>query len=166
MSFIRPKFTFLITHFFVSNHLFILSLPFQARFEQMLQDFKEQGSTVEQLEEMTTPERYERYKELSKPNVEKVVKLGMAFRDIAEKEKLSASKKEIQDQYDMLCAQSRQKGEQPPDERRAKDETENVLLRKKVFDFIAENGIVTWVDSDEEVPPPEPIVPMHDGDAQ
>ena len=50
--------------------------------------------------------------------------------------------------------------------RRAKDETENVLLRKKVFDFIAENGIVTWVDSDEEVPPPEPIVPMHDGDAQ
>jgi hypothetical protein len=46
----------------------------------MLADFKEQGSTEEQLQEMTEPEKYQRYKELSRKNVEKVVKLGMTFR--------------------------------------------------------------------------------------
>lgn len=46
----------------------------------MLSDFKEQGSTQEQIEEMTTPENYNKYKEISRPNTEKIVKLGMVFR--------------------------------------------------------------------------------------
>merc|ERR1711907_744836 len=56
------------------------------RFHSMLMDFKEQGSTEEQLQEMATPEKYSKYKEISLPNAEKIVKLGLAFRDIAEKE--------------------------------------------------------------------------------
>ena len=56
------------------------------RFQSMLMDFKEQGSTEEQLQEMATPEKYSKYKEISLPNAEKIVKLGLAFRDIAEKE--------------------------------------------------------------------------------
>jgi hypothetical protein len=46
----------------------------------MLMDFKEQGSSDEQIEEMTTEENFKKYKEISRPNVEKIVKLGMAFR--------------------------------------------------------------------------------------
>merc|ERR1711871_574257 len=56
------------------------------RFQSMLMDFKEQGSTEEQLQEMATPEKYTKYKEISLPNAEKIVKLGLAFRDIAERE--------------------------------------------------------------------------------
>ena len=41
-----------------------------------------QGSTQEQLAEMTTPEKYNKYKEISRVNVNKIVTLGMAFRDI------------------------------------------------------------------------------------
>ena len=37
-------------------------------------------STDEQLQEMTSPANYNRYKEISRPNVNKIVKLGMAFR--------------------------------------------------------------------------------------
>jgi len=59
----------------------------QSRFQNMLADFKEQGSTDEQLQEMATPEKYNKYKEISRPNAEKIVTLGLAFRDIAEKEK-------------------------------------------------------------------------------
>jgi hypothetical protein len=36
---------------------------------------------------MLTPEKYARYKELSRASVEKVVKLGLLFRDIIEREK-------------------------------------------------------------------------------
>jgi hypothetical protein len=46
-----------------------------------------QGATTEQLEAMLTPEKYARYKELSRASVEKVVKLGLLFRDIIEREK-------------------------------------------------------------------------------
>jgi FKBP-type peptidyl-prolyl cis-trans isomerase (trigger factor) len=123
----------------------------QSRFETMLMDFKEQGSTAEQIEEMTTEANFKRYKEISRPNVEKIVKLGMAFRDIAEKEKVEVEEKEIREQLDLLMAQTKQKNEQPPDERRARDEIENTLLRRKVFNMLAATADITWID-----PPVEP----------
>lgn len=46
-----------------------------------------QGAEPEQLEAMLTPERYARYKELSRPGAEKTVKLGLLFRDILERER-------------------------------------------------------------------------------
>ncbi len=124
----------------------------QQRFQNMLMEFKEQGSTDEQLAEMTTPENYKRYKEISRPNVEKVVKLGMIFRDLAEKENISVGPDEIKEQYDMICVQAKQRGEAPPDERNARDEIENILLKKKVFDKLASYSTITWkeIEIDKE----------------
>jgi len=122
----------------------------QQRFQEMLMDFKQQGSTQEQLAEMMTPEKYEKYKEISRAGVEKVVKLGMIFRDIAEKEKIEVTSTEIDEQIGMLKAQAKQRNEEPPDELQAKDEIENVLLRRKVFDFLAEHADITWVEAPEE----------------
>ncbi|KAJ1430471.1 trigger factor/SurA domain-containing protein [Ochromonadaceae sp. CCMP2298] len=122
----------------------------QGRFQQMLADFKEQGSTDEQLQEMTEPEKYQRYKELSRKNVEKVVKLGMTFRDIAEKEKIATTPQEVQEQYEGILMQAKQKQEAPPDEARAKEEIDGVLLRKKVFDFIASHCQITYLDPKED----------------
>ena len=42
---------------------------------------------------------------------------------------------EIREQIDVLTVQAKQKGEEPPDETRAKEEIENSLLRRKVFDM-------------------------------
>ena len=122
----------------------------QSRFQNMLMDFKDQGSTEEQLREMASPENYKRYKEISRPNVNKVVTLGMVFRDIAEKEKVVVTKEEIAEQIDMLNAQARQKNEPLPDPRRAADEIENVLLRRKIFNFLAKTAEITWLDAPEE----------------
>ena len=106
----------------------------------------------------------------------------MAFRDIAEKEKIVVEPSEIQEQLDVLAvqviddlllwrtlqhvelfhafvregrkghenivcmtyccnisrsSQAKQKGETPPDAARAKDEIENVLLRRKVGNTVA-----------------------------
>lgn len=118
----------------------------QQKFQQMLFDFKEQGATQEQIDEMATPDGYKRYREVSKKNVEKVVKLGMIFRDIAEKEKIVVTETEIVEQLDMIKVQAKQKNEPMPDEARARDEIENVLLRNKVFDFIASTAKITWTD--------------------
>jgi len=124
----------------------------QSRFQAMLSDFKEQGSTDEEIQDMMTPEKYAKYKELSRKNVEKIVLLGMTFRDIAEKEKVVVSNEEIQAQLDALAVQSKQKGEPMPDIQRAREEIENVLLRKKVFNTIASFAEITYVD-----PPTVPV---------
>jgi len=124
----------------------LLEETIQERFQSMLMDFKEQGSTQEQLEEMTSPEKYAKYKEISMPNAEKIVKLGLAFRDISEKEKVAVPESEIQEQIDLLRVQARQKGETMPDERNARDQIENTLLRRKVFECIAGYSKITWID--------------------
>jgi FKBP-type peptidyl-prolyl cis-trans isomerase (trigger factor) len=114
-------------------------------------DFKEQGSTDEQLAEMMTPEKYEKYKDISRPNVEKVVKLGMVFRDLAEKEKIDVTENEIEEQMSMIKMQAKQKGEEPPPESDTRAEIENVLLRKKVFDMLASTAEITWIEAPEPV---------------
>ena len=138
----------------------------QARFQNMLMDFKEQGSTAEQLQEMSSLEKYTKYAEISRPNVEKIVTLGLIFRDISEKENLAVTPEEIQQQLDILLAQANQKkkqqqspsdqsgegegqGEGEVDIPRAKEEIENALLRRKVFDFIASHAHITYL-----APPP------------
>jgi trigger factor len=123
----------------------------QQRFQQMLMDFKEQGSTDEQIAEMMTPEKYGKYKEISRPNVEKIVKLGMIFRDIAEKEKITVTPEEIDEQLNLLKLQAKQKGQQLPyEDVEQKDEIENVLLRRKVFQYLAEHGTIEYVEPSPE----------------
>lgn len=117
----------------------------QTKFQQMLMDFKEQGSTDEQLQEMASEENYNKYKSISRPGAEKVVTLGMVFRDIAEKEKVSVTREEISQQLDAINAQAKQKGEGMPDQRRAADEIENVMLRRKIFDLLASSAEISWV---------------------
>ena len=75
-------------------------------------------------------------------------------RDIAEKESVSVEEKEIREQLDLLNAQAKQKNEEPPEERRARDEIENQLLRKKVFDLLASSADITWLDA----PVAQPVV--------
>ena len=118
----------------------------QQRFQKMLMDFKEQGSTDEQLQEMASEENYLRYKEISRESVNQIVTLGMAFRDIAEKEGIAVTVEEIKEQLDALNAQAKQRGEDPPDSRAASDEIMNVLLRRKVFNMLAKHATIVWED--------------------
>lgn len=122
----------------------------QSRFQTMLMDFKEQGSTDEQLQEMASPENYKRYKEIARVNVNKVVTLGMVFRDIAEKEQITVTREEIAEQLDALNAQAKQKGDPLPDARRAAEEIENIILRRKIFNMLATHAEISWQA------PPEP----------
>lgn len=121
------------------------------KFQTMLSEFKEQGTTEEQLREMATPENYEKYRGISKANVERTVILSMAFADIAAKENIAVTSEEIKSQLDLFAAQAKQKGDKMEDTKRVSEEIENTLLRKKVFDFLASHADITWVEA--QVPP-------------
>lgn len=126
----------------------------QTKFQNMLMDFKEQGSTEEQIKEMATPENYEKYVKISRSQAEKTVILSMVFREIAEKENINVTSEEIKSQIDLLTAQAKQKNEPLGDVKRITEEIENVLLRKKVFDFIAQYADITWVEAPTPAPAP------------
>ena len=104
-----------------------------SKFQTMLSDFKEQGSTEEQLREMASQENYDKYKNIVKTQVEKAVTLSLAFRDIKEKEGITVTTDEIKAQLDLISAQAKQKGEPLPDLKRASDEIENVILGMYVY---------------------------------
>jgi len=122
----------------------------QQRFQQMIVEFKEQGLTDEQLAKTMAPESYGKYKSMSRPNVEKVVKLGMIFRDISDKESIEVTAEEVDEQMAMLRAQAKQKGKEYLDEMSAKDQIENLLLRRKVFNFLASKATISYVDAEEK----------------
>jgi len=69
---------------------------------------------------------------------------------VAEKEKIVITPEEVQEQMEGLKMQAKQKNEPMPDEARAKEEIENVLLRKKVFNMLAENAYITWEDAPDD----------------
>ena len=54
---------------------------------------------------------------------------------------------EVTEQWQMICMQAKQKGEQPPEEANARDQIENTLLRKKVFEKLSTMATITWVDA-------------------
>eukprot|EP01040_Poterioochromonas_malhamensis_P007720 gene7720-8338_t len=119
----------------------------QMKFQDVLLDFKQQGSSQEEIEKMATPEKYQRFKEISKGSIEKAVKLGIIFNDITEKEKISVTQKEIQDQLDILIAQTKQREpRQEIDTDRAREEIVNTLLKKKVFDIVASFATINYVE--------------------
>lgn len=131
----------------------------QGRFQNMLMDFRAQGSTPEQLQEMSSPENYDKYKALSRKNVEKTVALGLVFRDIADRESLRVQEEEVQEQLNLLRAQAKQKkSDGPIDEEQAREEIESVLLRKKVFDYLAQHAVITLLDPEPSTPPPPPAL--------
>lgn len=104
---------------------------------------------------MASLENYERYKKISRNQSEKIVKLGLLFRDISEKENIQVSNEEIQQQLDILIAQAKQKSQGNeklmPNIEDAKEEIENTLLRLKIFDFLAKTAKITYVDVKEEL---------------
>ncbi len=94
---------------------------------------------------MNTPENYAKYKEIAKPTVEKVAKLGLIFNDIVEREQVIVTDEEIDQQLNILLAQYRQQNlDQNIDLKHAKFEIQNVLLRKKVFDMLASTATISY----------------------
>merc|ERR1719310_386592 len=52
------------------------------RFAMMLSDVRERGTSDEKLKELITPENYERYKKISRPQIEATIKGDLAIKAV------------------------------------------------------------------------------------
>jgi FKBP-type peptidyl-prolyl cis-trans isomerase (trigger factor) len=87
----------------------LLEEEYLARYEQMIQDFQQQNSlTNEQLQQFQSQENFLKYQKLSEKTVTKTVSLGLVFRDIADKEKITVPSQEINDQLELMKLQFQQ----------------------------------------------------------
>jgi FKBP-type peptidyl-prolyl cis-trans isomerase (trigger factor) len=104
---------------------------------------RDQGQDDEMLKKMITPENFEKYKEVSRNSTTNTLKLSMAYGTIAEKEGLQVDPLDVDDQMELIKAET--KADPDFDEAGTRDRVEASLIRELVLNWIAENSTVEVV---------------------
>ena len=118
------------------------------RFAMMLGDMRERGTTDEQLKDLITPENYERYKKISRPQVEASIKGSFAIKGVAMQQGLSVAQNEVDDEVMTLQAQAVQRGEKFK-ESETRPRVEQQLEMNMVLGWLSSQGQVNLVDPKE-----------------
>ena len=118
------------------------------RFAAMLADMKERGTTEAKLKELITPENYERYRKISRPQVEAQLKGTFAIRAVSAAQGLSVPQNEVDDEVMTMQAQALQQ-KQKFKESEVRPRVEQQLERNMVLDFVQSQGKVEIVAKKE-----------------
>jgi len=118
------------------------------RFAQMLGDMRERGASDEKIKELITPENYERYKTISRPQNEGYLKGNFAIKAVGMQQGLSVSQNEIDDEVMTLQAQALQRKEKFK-ESEVRPKVAAQLERDAVLNWLETHATVTLVDPKE-----------------
>merc|ERR1719453_2173344 len=119
------------------------------RFAMMLGDMREQGTPDAKLQELITPENYERYKKISRPMTELKLKSDFAIKTVSQQQGLMVSRDEVDEELMTLQAQSLQRGEKFK-ESEVRPQVEQTLERTMVLNWLESNAKLIIVDAKEE----------------
>jgi len=110
------------------------------KFSQMLAEMRSSGQTNdEDLQKMVTAENMDKYKAIAKPGLTKSIRINMALEAIAKLEGVKVSEEEMSEQLGSLAKQAEKEGGEF-DEESLRPRVESALLRKLVFDVLAEKA--------------------------
>lgn len=124
------------------------------RFAAMLADMRERGTTDEKLKELVTQENYERYKKISRMQVEKQIKGNLAVKAVGAAQGLVVPQNEVDDEVMTLQAQALQRGEKFK-ESEVRPQVEMQLEKKMVLDWLEAQGSIEVVAAKEFDPAEE-----------
>jgi trigger factor len=124
------------------------------RFAAMLADMRERGSTDEKLKELVTQENYERYKKISRMQVEKQLKGNLAIKAVGTAQGLVVPRNEVDDEVMTLQAQALQRGEKFK-ESEVRGKVEMQLEKTMVLDWLESQGTIEIVEPREFDPSEE-----------
>ena len=74
-------------------------------------DLRERGTSDDELKKLVTPENYERYKKIARPQCEAAIKGNLAIQAVGAAQGLSVPQNELDDEVMMMQAQALQRGE-------------------------------------------------------
>ena len=109
---------------------------------------REKGTSDEKIKELITPENYERYKKISRPQVEAIIKGDLAIKAVGTAQGLSVSQNEVDDEVMTLQAQALQRGEKFK-ESETRPRVEAQLEKSMILAWLESQASVTLVEPKE-----------------
>ena len=119
------------------------------KYAQMMAEFRGSGMDDDQIKKLITPENFLKYKDIEKADIEKDFKTSMATDEIARLENIEVPSYQVEEQLEAVRKEA--DGEDLGDEGQLRSKIESTLMRRLVFDFLADNAEleVEYVEEEE-----------------
>lgn len=108
------------------------------KYAQMMAEFRTQGMEDEEIKKLITPENFQKYKNIQKQDIVEDFKTSMAADEIARLEGIEVPSYQIDEQLEAVKKEAN--GEDLGDENMLRTKIESTIMRRMVFDFLAENA--------------------------
>jgi len=108
------------------------------KYAQMMAEFRTQGMSDEVIKKQITKESFQKYKEIEQPDIIKDFKVSMATDEIARLENIEVPSYKVDEQLEAVKKEA--EGEDLGDENVLRAKIESTIMRREVFDFLAENA--------------------------
>jgi len=118
------------------------------KYAQMMADFRGQGMEDEDIKKQITPENFLKYKDIEAPDIVRDFKISMATDEVARLEGIEVPAFQVEEQLENVKKEAA--GEDMGDENMLRGKIESTLMRRMVFDFLAEKAELK-VEYEEEV---------------
>ena len=111
------------------------------KYAQMMSEFRGQGMADEEIKKLITPENFLKYKDIEKADIVKDFKTSMATDEIARLENIEVPSYQVEEQLEAVKKEAN--GEDLGDENILRSKIESTLMRRTVYDFLAEHSDLT-----------------------
>ncbi len=118
------------------------------KYAQMMSEFRGQGMADEEIKKLITPENFLKYKDIEKADIVKDFKTSMATDEIARLENIEVPSYQVEEQLEAVKKEAN--GEDLGDENILRGKIESTLMRRMVFDFLAEHANLDVEYEDEQ----------------
>ncbi|GMH49654.1 hypothetical protein TrRE_jg3675 [Triparma retinervis] len=114
----------------------LITMQCREKYALMLTDMRDNGTPDSEIKKLVTPENFEKYKDIARPNIERDLKASMAVEEVAKFENIRVAPEEIEEQMANIKKEVAQSGEEY-DEQQMRGKVEATLLRNQVMDHLA-----------------------------
>ena len=121
------------------------------KYAHMMAEMRDGGTSDAEIKKLITPENFQKYKDIVAPDIIRDFKISLATDSIAEKERIQVPADQIDEQMGALRKEAESSGEEY-DEAAFRPKVESTMMRRFVFDFLADNAELDIVYTDDNEP--------------
>lgn len=118
------------------------------KYAGMMADFRGQGMDDDDIKKQITPENFLKYKNIEKPDIVRDFKISMATDEVARLEGIEVPAFQVEEQMENVKKEAA--GQELGDETVLRGKIESTLMRRMVYDFLAEKADLTVKYEEEE----------------
>ena len=90
----------------------LITMQCREKYALMLTDMRDNGTPDAEIKKLVTPENFEKYKEIARPNIERDLKESMAVEEVAKFENIRVAPEEIEEQMANIKKEVAQSGDE------------------------------------------------------